>query len=308
MSDEISTKQVREMVPILQKLARSKGAVRQLLEESGVHVLPCNFYSGIPSTLEIENSFEYAGTEAPFSNPEVFSREDMRKALVNLIPFAAEFDPPRSGDEENCSEYFWENSQFGYSDALSYYALIRQLKPAQIVEIGSGFSSLVAKKALEDNGTGRLDCIEPYPRHFLKSLSGLTLHEKPVQSISSTSLNKMLRDGDILFIDSTHTVKNGSDCVHLYLRLLPEIKRDIYVHVHDVFLPYAFPKHWHTDHHLFWTESYLLYAFLLDNPKTSVVFASNFNAHEFPTEMERFMGGKAAPGGASIWFRYEGRR
>jgi len=162
------------------------------------------------------------------------------------------------------------------------FALLRHIKPKNIIEIGSGFSTLVAIDAIAKNDVGSITCIEPFPREFLEKSNIIKLIKKPAQNISPEWLNSNLNDGDVLFIDSTHTVKTGSDCMHIYLRLLPKIKRDIYVHVHDIFLPFGVPEKWLLDQHIYWTEQHLLLALLLDNNKTSFLFGSSYHSWKNP--------------------------
>ncbi|MGZ7079304.1 MAG: class I SAM-dependent methyltransferase [Thermoanaerobaculia bacterium] len=241
----------------------------------------------------------------PYANADLFRDEVLRDTLEKLIPFAGEFSPPADGDEERGERFFWHNSQFTFSDALAYYCFIRWARPATIVEIGGGFSTLVAEEAVARNGAGAIHVIDPFPRSFLRR-SGVQLHIRNAQDISADFLNDLLRDGDILFIDSTHTVKTGSDCLHIYLRLLPAIRRRVLVHVHDVFLPFGVPQEWLLDKQIFWTEQYLLMAFLLDNPKASVLFGSAWHAHANRPQLERLMDGKSDAAGGSLWFEYRG--
>jgi len=232
---------------------------------------------------------------------------------------------------------------------MAYYCFVRLVQPATIVEIGSGFSTLVALEAAERNGFGAVHCIEPFPREFLRNDPRVILHEMKAQDIQPQFLNDVLRlfgncrgdlagnhnllgvtaappqqvgvastpitgnpkepvllDNDIFFVDSTHTVKTGSDCLHIFLRLLPEIKRDIYVHIHDVFLPFGMPKEWLLSQQIFWTEQYLLLAFLIDNPKASVLYGSTYNAKWNSPLMRELMNGKCMFGGGSLWFKYNG--
>ena len=182
------------------------------------------------------------------------------------------------------------------------------IKPSNIVEIGSGFSTLITIEATNyNNNNCSIDCIEPFPRNFLVDNDQINLHNIKAQDLEINFLNDTLKDGDILFIDSTHTVKNGSDCLSIYLNLLPQIKHNIYVHVHDVFLPFALPKEWQLEHQIFWTEQYLLLAFLIDNPKASVIYGSAINAELFPEIMNKMMNEKALSSGSSIWFKYNGK-
>lgn len=277
---------------------------RERIQKNGMHLIPSNFYSSIPSIAEIQSSYEYTEEAPPYLDPRIFNEERLRKELVALSEFSADFEPPMEGDEETCRSFFWKNSQFSYCDAMSLYAYVRRQKPKTIVEIGSGFSSLASLAALDANGTGRLKCVEPYPRPFISALAEedkLDLLQVHAQHLTAEMLNEMLDDGDILFIDSTHTVKTGSDCLHIYLRLLPKITKKILVHVHDIFLPFGMPKRWLLENHIYWTEQYLLLAWMTDNPKVSVKFGSAYHKHFNPDLGEGFMHGRHKVGGGSFW-------
>jgi hypothetical protein len=193
---------------------------------------------------------------------------------------------------------------------MAYYCIIRHLKPMRVIEVGSGFSTLVALEALERNGVGALTCIEPFPLPWLERLldrrCGTSLIKRRVQDISPEFFNRNLVCGDVLFIDSTHTVKAGSDCLHLYLRVLPQIEHHIMVHAHDIHLPFPLPQR-DFDRHVYWTEQYLLYAYLLDNPKVRVVFGSVYTNRFLRDGLTKLMSAKRPAGGGSIWFRLDGR-
>lgn len=303
---ELTDQELFLIIPILHRLLGANKETRAKIQKFGIYVLPINYYSNTPSIEEIENSFEYASDEPPYFNAGLFDKTRFRETLEKILEFSAEFNPPADGNEEECRRFFWKNSMFSYSDAMSYYCFVRLARPTTIVEIGSGFSTLVALEAIEQNGSGIVHCIEPFPREFLKSDARITLHTKKAQDIDSEFLNDLLRDNDIFFIDSTHTVKTGSDCLHIYLRLLPKIRRNVFVHVHDVFLPFGMPKDWLLNHQFFWTEQFLLLAFLIDNPKASLLYGSAVNAKWHTALMEAFMRGKYPIGGGSVWFKYYG--
>jgi hypothetical protein len=304
---ELTEELILSISPILKRLAEADRETRAKLQNTyGVDVIAVNYYSNTPSIDEIENSYEYQSDDPPYLNTDVFEHETLQQMLRQLLKFSAEFTPPVDGDENNPNSFFWGNSMFSYSDAISYYSFVRLIRPASIVEIGSGFSTLVAIEAVEKNQFGTIHCIEPYPRQFLKQEKRINIHPLKAQDISSEYLNEILRDNDILFIDSTHTVKAGSDCLHIYLRLLPKIKRDIFIHVHDVFLPFAMPEQWQLDYQYYWTEQYLLLAFLIDNPKAKVLYGSTYNVMWNWPLMEKLMEKKSRVGGGSLWFRYNG--
>lgn len=310
-NNNLTEKEFNDAIPLIRKLIGADKEQREKLQALGLNVVPANYYSDIPSIADVLNSFEYADSSVPYLNEAIFDKNVLRKELLELIEFAEEFNPPENGEEEGCSRYFWKNCMFSYSDAMSYYAYIRRIKPKAVVEIGSGFSSLIAFEALKKNGHGELKCIEPFPRPFITeygSAGVIDLHKVPAQDITPEMLNSMLSDGDILFIDSTHTVKIGSDCLHIYLRLLPHIHKKIYVHVHDIFLPFGFPQNWALEHHYYWTEQYLLYAWMLDNPRVRVLFGSAYHHHFNPDLLDSLMHGRFPRGGSSLWLEYDGRR
>lgn len=283
--------------------------VREELQRNGVTITPTNYYSTVPSIEEIRKSFEYqANIAPPYMDTSLFDEVYLKQVLEELEPYASEFTPPISGCEENPAGYFWENSQFSHSDAMAYYAAIRYLKPRRVIEVGSGFSTLVASAALEKNGCGEIICIEPFPRTFLHKTPRVSrIVKKPAQQLDSDFFNQLLNDDDILFIDSTHTVKLGSDCIHLYLRILPALRKRVMVHVHDIFLPEALPQDWALHKHIYWTEQYLLMAYLLDNPRVKVWFASNYHRLKNIESLTKFMHERGKPGGGSFWFKLSPR-
>ena len=291
----------------IHKLLWADPKIRSHIQENyGLSIIPSNFYSNVPSLKEVEESFEYR-EDGKFSQSLIlFNNKIMLDVLNMLMQYVYEFNPPKQGNESACKDFFWENSQFSFSDAMAYYTFIRAYKPRKIVEIGSGFSTLIAIDAVNKNQTGSITCIEPFPRDFLETVN-IDLVKKKVQDIASSDVAKILENGDFLFIDSTHTVKSGSDCLKIYLDLLPSIKKDIFIHVHDIFLPFAFPKSWVTDLHIYWTEQYLLLALLIDNPKIEILYGSAYHQEKNSALLEDFMGGKAIPGGSSFWFKYNGQ-
>ncbi|MFA7633976.1 MAG: class I SAM-dependent methyltransferase [Thiohalomonadaceae bacterium] len=298
-------------VDSMRKLVWAESSEREKIQALGINVIPADFYSNIPSISEIQNSYEYEDATAPYLDTNIFDKKFLRDELSSLIDYSKDFTPETDGDEKNCNQFFWENSQFSYSDAMSYHAYIRRIKPKTIIEIGSGFSSLIALNALKKNGMGALTCIEPFPRPFLSHLGNMneiSLQEIRAQDVDVEMLNSTLNDGDILFIDSTHTVKTGSDCLHIYLRLLPYINKKIYVHVHDIFLPFGLPKSWLLDKQIYWTEQYLLLAWMIDNPRVSILFGSAYHKHFNPDLLDLFMHDRYPGGGGSFWLEYDGRR
>jgi hypothetical protein len=194
--------------------------------------------------------------------------------------FSGEYDRfPKSSS--NPHQFHFSQTMFQAVDAEILYCMIRHFRPRRMIEVGSGMSTLLAAQAIRRNqGEGypcSLTAIEPYPRGFLREgLLGLTeLLEIKVESMPLERFCA-LEANDILFIDSSHVVKIGSDVVYEFLELLPRLKAGVMVHFHDIFLPAEYPKSWVLEDLRFWNEQYLLQAFLAFNSAFEVMMAGSF--------------------------------
>ncbi len=288
--------EIQELGNCLRRLLYSPHPLRKRLQQLGASVVPANFYSEIPTIEDIEGS---AGNGVRYD--AVFDRPHMLDVLAQLAPYAAEFAP--SIDASDATEFAWKGGPFSFSDAMAYYCFVRQRRPKTIIEIGSGWSTLVAHAAIRKNGVGTIVCIEPYPADFLSRIESVSaIVRKRVQEIDTRFFDDRLADGDILFIDSTHTVKRGSDCLHIYLQILPRLRANLAIHAHDIFLPLAQPTRHMLDLQIYWTEQYLLYAYLLGNDRTKVAYGSAWHMLENTDALRQFMCGRYPPGGGSFWF------
>jgi predicted O-methyltransferase YrrM len=197
------------------------------------------------------------------------------------------------------------NTMFGPADASVLQAMIRHFSPQLVVEVGSGYSTAVmldtAERSVPDL---QIRCVEPYADRLRSRLrpgddARLTLLEEPVQKVDPAELVGDLVANDILFIDSTHVVKAGSDVCHLLLHALPLVASGVLVHVHDVFWPFEYPDDWllmRRD----WTEAYLLQAFLMHNSAWEVLL---FNSWVWSERPELVPAGTEHESPGSIWLR-----
>jgi predicted O-methyltransferase YrrM len=213
-----------------------------------------HFYSPIASRDDVERALCWGA-----DMPGVDLREESQLATFRqLVPMF---------DDAPERRYRSANGMYGPGDASVYQAVVRWLKPRRVVEVGSGFSTAklldTAEKFVPDL---QITCIEPYPDRLLGLLEpndAVQLIAKPVQEVSLEVFTS-LQAGDVLFIDSTHVAKAGSDVVWLFLRVLPRLQKGVMVHVHDIFWPFEYPETWLREGRN-WTESYLLHAFLCHN-------------------------------------------
>jgi hypothetical protein len=254
-------------------------------ERSGFHVTPVHFYQPIPNTQSLP--------ETLWDRPSELVGIDMNDAvqrdlLRNHFPkFRGEYDQFPTEPTGEPGRFYLNNGLFGGTDGLIAYCMIRHFQPRLIIEVGSGFSSLVAAEAIAKNKNSALICIEPFPADFLrKGIPGLhSLIEKKVEDIDLEFFSQ-LQSGDILFIDSSHTVRIGGDVNYLFLEVLPRLKPGVIVHIHDIFFPFDYRRDWVMDELRFWAEQYLLQAFLSFNSEFEVLAANRYLARRYPADLK----------------------
>ncbi|MGV8877552.1 MAG: class I SAM-dependent methyltransferase [Sphingobacteriaceae bacterium] len=192
---------------------------------------------------------------------------------------------PFSSEKNGSCRYYFDNGFYSYTDAIFLYAIIRAYQPKQIMEVGSGFSSAVMLDTNEfffDNQIN-LTFIEPYPDRLNsllkeKDKASSTVIQSDVQLVPIAVFEK-LRAGDILFIDSTHVVKTGSDVNYLIFEILPRLKSGVLIHFHDIFYPFEYPKEWVYNGRN-WNEDYFLRSFLMYNNEFEIkLFADYLHKH-----------------------------
>ncbi|MBI1737080.1 MAG: class I SAM-dependent methyltransferase [Candidatus Rokubacteria bacterium] len=180
---------------------------------------------------------------------------------------------------------------FTRPDARTLYYMLRALRPRRYVEVGSGVSTYYATLARDANRREGLTeteiiCVEPYPGPGLAALPGVAIHPVAAQDIP-LALFESLRDGDVLFIDSSHSAKIDSDVTFLVLEVLPRLRAGVYVHIHDIPFPYNFPHP--ADLYIFgrtwpmlWNEPIVVQAFLAFNDAFDVVLSLPYLHHLDP--------------------------
>jgi predicted O-methyltransferase YrrM len=191
---------------------------------------------------------------ASFALPPAALIETIRAGTSRFATFVSE--------DRNPVGYSFDNSYFSSPDAEVLYAMLRWKRPRWYVEIGSGHSTRVARQAVLDGELPtRITCIDPAPR---REVSGIAdeIHRERVESPQARTFLDELLPGDVLFIDSSHDIAPGNDVMHIFLHVLPSLAPGVIIHIHDVFLPYDYPRDWVLEHRLSWTEQYLVAALL----------------------------------------------
>ena len=260
----------------------------ELADRWGYHIRPIHYYEPLPDFRAITPEQIQRRREFPAID---FRWDEQLRLLHELESYAGELP-----------ESEFQNDYFSGLDAVVYYSLIRHLKPRRIIEIGGGYSTRIAGKALAANQSGRLTCIEPFPERLNGSSLGVELITKRVEEID-VSFFSSLKANDILFIDSSHTVKFGSDVCYELLEILPSLKRGVWVHVHDIFFPHDYPAEWLLKRRLALNEQYLLEGFLAFNREFEVALANYWLALDHAQAVKRLsISADTVSGSSSFWF------
>jgi hypothetical protein len=284
-------------------LQESKSAVaayrglRRSLDRVGLQVVAKSFYSPIPDLGRLpaetwERPSDLVGIELDLDRQLEFLEAELAGPL-------REFDP---------SPELFTNQTYGPVDADVLYAMVRALKPRRIVELGSGHTSLLIARACvrntEEGSQTHYRAFDPYPGVAEPPPAGLDeLVPASAQDVPRDVFDQ-LAAGDVLVVDTTHTVKTGGDVNRIVLEVLPALLPGVVVHFHDIFLPWEYPRIWAEEYGLYWSEQYLLQAFHALNPEFEVICALHALSREHPDRLQHLVpswNGGAAPG--AFWIR-----
>lgn len=259
-----------------------------LSDRWGYHIRPIHYYEPLPDFRSLTEDKIQRRRSYPAID---FCWENQFALLKALATYH---------DEVTNLKFDFDNDYFGGFDAAVYYSLIRHLRPQRIIEIGGGYSTQIANQALARNEQGSLTCIEPFPE---ERLTGAELNaeiiSKPVEDLDLEFFSG-LKANDILFIDSSHTVKFGSDVCYELLQVLPSLAPGVWVHVHDIFFPHDYPVEWLLKRRLALNEQYLLEGFLAFNGEFRVALANYWLALDH-AELAQKLWFNSLSGSSSFW-------
>jgi len=240
---------------------------------------PGHYYSPIPSRADIDR---WAGPKWQ-TQPEAIAGVDLNLArqlrmletigpLTRALVFA--------DDEGGETRYWWDNDGFSPGDATALAAMLMHYQPRRVVEVGAGYSTAVMLDVAERHLLRRPEivAIDPEPGRLRSVLrgneTGLTIREDIVQNMP-LELFTTLEAGDILFIDSSHVLKLGSDVSLLFLDVLPRLAPGVVVHVHDIATSFEYPIEWY-DEGRAWNEAPALRAFLMFNRAYEILYFCDY--------------------------------
>lgn len=279
-------------------------------QKLGVNVTRKHFSSPIPDTRELAERQSLWTEELPLAGVDMNPAGQLR-LLEKVFPKYRDELDFAVNKADNPNGYYVNNAGFGFQDAAVLHCMIRHFRPKTVIEVGAGFSTFIsARAALMNEKEGhptRLVAVEPYPIPLLKKgfpgLDNLLVRKAEEMEVS---FFEQLGENDILFIDTSHVVRIGNDVNFLYLDVLPTLKKGVVVHTHDIFFPHHHSREQVLDNLAFWTEQYLLQAFLCLNSAYEVLFGNHYMLYKYPDRTRAVF---AAPPGCrprnanSFWIR-----
>jgi len=271
------------------------------LQRAGFHVTGNHFYEPVPDTREVAAAYDEGPRELGIDFA-LETAEDHALALAARYGTEARADVDRFG-------YAEPNHLFFGVDALLLYGYLRRTRPSRVVEIGRGFSTIVAVAALERNAMeGRvatLVSIDPFDRQPLAREPEHTRLEVVRTSLQEADprVFDALEEGDLLFVDSSHVHKFGSDVAYQFEQVYPRLRPGVTAHVHDVFSPYHYPLKWYTRQRRFWNEQHYVETMLRWGSDLRVVLPVHALVRTSPGLGELAARSGFTGGGSSFYFR-----
>jgi predicted O-methyltransferase YrrM len=298
------------------QLMRDRRSLRPLLASGNYQLIrdypPGHFYSPVPHINEIKGAAQpraqdVAGIEG------IDIREQSQLAMLETLSATRASELPSKAAPG--FRYYFDNPFFSFGDGIVLSAMLRHLRPKRVVEVGSGFSSAAMLDVNERylSGQTAFTFIDPNPERLLSLLTPAdhtraTVVASKVQDVPLSTFTA-LEAGDILFIDSSHVAKAGSDVMHLFFHVLPRLQPGVVIHVHDILWPFEYPASWLLGGRI-WNEAYLLRAFLQFNSAFEILFFNSYmeNRHhsrlasKLP-EMIKKPSFEDTVGNSSLWLR-----
>jgi len=259
-----------------------------VLDGLHVHVLPKNFYTPVPDHHWLKANRELWAAPASLKGVNWDLSAQIEWLDQVCRPYYHEVVGLRLFEEITASGV---GAGFGPIESQVLHCFIRAKAPRQVIEIGSGVSTMCMLHAIsinqKESRETEVTCIEPFPKEAFRSITNITHLRQLLQSLPLSSFDR-LQAGDLLFIDSSHAVKTGSEVLRIYLDIIPALPAGVYVHVHDINLPYPYPRDTLAAYYG-WQETALLLALLTDNPRLSILACLSGLHYACPERLQAIM-------------------
>lgn len=266
---------------------------------------PGHFYSPIPSMQDIE-TLDINEDKTHINGIDINTNSQIQL----LEKFKCYYSDLLYGKTPSTHtlRYNYSNPYFGEGDAIILYCMLRHFEPKRVIEIGSGYSSALMLDTNEYFFSGSIDLtfIDPYPKRLLKLLSKEDISNNHIiqQNVQKTNLDNYLSlvENDILFVDSSHVIKAGSDVCHIIFNILPKLHKGVLIHFHDILWPFEYPKNW-LKQGIAWNEAYALRAFLQHNTHYEILYFNDFISSQHKHLLQTNLPECCKNPGGSLWLR-----
>ena len=262
--------------------------------------------STIPSlkSLKAERERIFSQCQPGFDGIRI-RKDEQYKLLEQLTGYYKEFNP--NFEKDSSRLYFYNNDMFGFGDAFFLQCVLRHFAPANVIEVGSGYSSaLMLDTAAEFGLDTRFTFIDPYSTTITQVLANkpagqYSLIRQEIQLVDP-GVYESLGENDVLFIDTSHVVKTGSDLTTLLFAVLPALPKGVIVHIHDIWYPWEYPERFLVEGRAY-NEIYFVRAFLQFNSDFEIMFFNSFAEQEFSEFVSETMPRLSENCGNGLWLR-----
>lgn len=238
---------------------------------AGVIVLPKHDHAPIADINELRRTRPLWAKRSDLIGVDANSNDQLARLREMVKPFRDEYSENRAYEEAVRGPC---GPGYGYVEAQALHGVVRSISPKRIVQIGSGPATHcliegVRLNAANGAAPAKVTCLQPNPSGWLKQLP-VEIITAPLPSVDRKIFDD-LGEGDLLFLDTSHTVRVGGDVSFVFLEILPRLKRGVVIHFHDIFLPYDYQRN--ADNTIFqWMETAMLHAFLVNNSGCEILF------------------------------------
>jgi predicted O-methyltransferase YrrM len=244
---------------------------------------------------------------------EILGRNERQysELLSQFLSFTEALQSISLQQPKDSIEPCWKNDWLDGLDTFALYGFVASGSARRYIEIGSGYSTKVVRRAIKDRGLGtRITSIDPHPRAEIDRICDDVIRQ-PLEKVD-LRVFEALASGDILFMDGSHRTFMNSDVTVFFLEILPGLKPGVLVHLHDIFLPEDYPPYWEYRFypHRYWSEQYMLAASLLAGHAGYEVVLPNYYISKTPQLADVLKGfwndGRRSGvprGGCSFWLQ-----
>jgi Methyltransferase domain len=282
-------------------LTRASFRLFTILDRGGVHVLPKHYYTPVPDYDWLKRNKQVWTRRTSLTGVHWNLDEQLEWLAQTCVPYYHEVRGLEFYEQTVASGV---GAGFGAIESQVLHCFIRSKAPRRIVEIGSGVSTACIVNAAKQNRPAAnnwpsIVCIEPYPRKAFGKITNIRHLKEPCQTVSASTFDE-LQAGDLLSVDSSHALRVGSDVIRIYLDIIPRLAPGVYIHIHDIFLPYLYQRSV-LFNYFAWQETSLLTALLVNNTHLSVLAClSALHYDRTDKMMELFVDYKPRGGSAGL--------